>query len=120
MKKQLLFLVLMMLPMVASADDSGTCGENLTWTYVENTGTLTISGNGDMYNYSSTHSSPWYSYVMNINNLIISDGVTSIGEFAFEYCRVSYVDIPNSIVSIGEYNQEIMGKTNVEIIPVIA
>ena len=103
MKKQLLFLVLMMLPMVASADDSGTCGENLTWTYVENTGTLTIIGNGDMYNYSSTEPSPWFSYAMNINNLIISDGVTSIGEFAFEYCRVSYVDIPNSIVKIGKF-----------------
>lgn len=46
MKKQLLFLVLMLLPLVANADRSGTCGNNLAWTYIEATQTLTISGWG--------------------------------------------------------------------------
>ena len=103
MKKQLLLLAMILLPLVSSADDSGICGEKLKWTYEEKTGTLTITGNGNMYNYSSTQPSPWYSYALNIYNLIISNGVTSIGDFAFEYCRVSCVDIPNSIVIIGKY-----------------
>ena len=42
MKKLILFLLLMVLPIVAIADESGTCGENLTWTYVDATQTLTI------------------------------------------------------------------------------
>ena len=49
MKKQLILFLMMLLPMAAWADDSGTCGENITWTYEEATQTLTISGSGDMY-----------------------------------------------------------------------
>ena len=47
--------------------------------------------------------------------------VKSLGNKAFFECsNITTLIIPNSITSIGEYNQEIMGKTNVEIIPVIA
>ena len=42
MKKQLLLFVLTFLPLMANADDGGTCGENLTWAYVESTKTLTL------------------------------------------------------------------------------
>ena len=57
MKKLILFLAL--LPMMASADDSGTCGDNLTWTYESATNTLTISGTGNMNNYQSySYASP--------------------------------------------------------------
>lgn len=56
MNKQLL-LFLMLLPMVAWADDSGSCGDNVTYTYNEATKTLTISGTGCIksyyYNYTS-------------------------------------------------------------------
>jgi hypothetical protein len=59
MKIQLIFFLATLLPMMASADDSGTCGDNLTWTYVEATHTLTISGEGDMANFSYN----WFSLV---------------------------------------------------------
>ena len=47
MKKRLLLLISMLLPLMASADDSGSCGENLTYSYVEATNTLIISGIGE-------------------------------------------------------------------------
>ena len=53
MKKQVLFTILMLLSMVAMADDSGTFGENLTWTYTESNHTLIISGTGAMRNYDN-------------------------------------------------------------------
>ena len=47
--------------------------------------------------------------------------VTSIRAEAFHGCTgLTAITIPNSVTSIGEYNQEIKGKTNVEIIPVSA
>ena len=102
MKKQILFSFLMMLPMVASADDSGSCGEDVTYTYVESTHTLTISGSGAMRDYSSFGSAPWTNYRKQIAEAIIEDGVSSIGDWAFYGCNgLTSVTIPNSVTSIG-------------------
>ena len=98
MKKQLLLLVMMLLPMAASADDSGTCGDNLTWTYLASSHKLIITGSGNMtdygylYSYSPTSSRwdwydrPWESFYADIQNIEILDGVTSIGCAAFRNC----------------------------------
>ena len=101
MKKQLLSIILALLPMLAMADDSGSCGDNVTYTFVSSTGTLTIQGSGAMKNSSET-SVPWYSYRTNIKTVIIEDGVTSIGNVAFYFCSgLTSVTIPNSVTSIG-------------------
>ena len=103
MKKQLLFLVMMLLPMMAMADDSGSCGDNVTYTYVEATHTLTISGTGAMKDYDYNNM-PWYNYRTDILKAIIEEGVRSIGDAAFWYCsRLTSVTIPNSVTTIGNY-----------------
>ena len=64
-------------------------------------GVLTISGNGAMANYSSGSSSPWG---RNITSVIIENGVTSIGDYAFYNCiRLTNVTIGNGVTSIGNY-----------------
>jgi hypothetical protein len=63
----------------AGVVDSGTCGENLTWTLDEE-GTLTISGSGAMENYSSWDApTPWDDYADQIKVAVVAIGVTSIG-----------------------------------------
>lgn len=80
------------------AADSGTCGENLTWT-LDSNGLLTISGTGAMD--SSGHDS--FSFRPDIRAVEINDGVTSIGDSAFEMCTfLRTVDIPESVVEIDD------------------
>ena len=66
---------------------------------------LTISGSGDMYNYgSSDFSAPWDGSRSRVKSVVIADGVTSIGEYAFFYCEsLTSVTIPDSVTSIGKY-----------------
>ena len=107
MKKQLILFLATFLPMMASADASGTCGYNLTWTYVKATHTLTISGEGSMDDYTSPHSvypwsAPWRFLGDGITKVIIEDGVTSIGDYAFYGCSgLTAITIPYSVTSIG-------------------
>ena len=104
-----LFLVIAMLlpflPVKARAEvvKSGTCGENLTWALTED-GTLTISGEGQMYHYDTDNRAPWYEQMASITSVFIKDGVTSIGNYAFHYCRnLTSIDIPDGVTSIGDY-----------------
>ena len=81
---------------------SGTCGENLKWEL--DNGTLTIDGTGQMYDFVfSTDYAPWLKYTENIKNVVIKQGVTSIGNLAFERCNnLTSIIIPNSVTSISE------------------
>ena len=115
MRKLLVFLALVTTCLLAKADASGTCGANITWVYTTADNTLTISGTGDMSNYTST-TMPWKSYKSSIKNVIIDDGVTSIGTSAFYGCSgLASVTIPDAVTSIGEGAFRGCGLTSVTI-----
>ena len=73
----------------------------ITWTY--NNGTLTISGTGDVDDYNNS-SAPWYDHRYDTTKIVISNGVTGIGEGAFCYfTELTSVSLPGSLKSIGAY-----------------
>ena len=85
-----------------NAPTNGTCGDNLTWNYDKAMATLIIAGTGEMENHSQGY--PWEPYQEKIKTIIIKDGVTSIGYWAFANCTtLTQVNIPGSVTSIG-YN----------------
>lgn len=89
--------------------DSGYCGaedsgKNLQWNLDVVNGILTISGTGDMRDYFISSLAPWHGYRNYIKTIIIEDGVTSIGDFAFYECRkVVTFTITDDITRIGKY-----------------
>ena len=63
-----------------------SCGANLTWVVDEN-GTLTVSGTGDMADYTYKANAPWYGYRERITSVVVESGVASIGNYAFYKCN---------------------------------
>ena len=79
---------------------SGVCGDNATWEY--NNGTLTISGTGSIYNYEQLKS-PWESFRSSIRELVVEEGITSLGVYAFYYTyNLTSVSLPSSLKTIGD------------------
>lgn len=100
-------LLTMMLIFAGAAETepttSGKCGENVTWIFSSDTGTLTISGTGEMNNYSSLmqNSAPWKELREEIKRVVIQDGVTTVGGGSFISCiNLETVDIATSVQSI--------------------
>ncbi|MCL1932714.1 MAG: leucine-rich repeat domain-containing protein, partial [Candidatus Azobacteroides sp.] len=105
--KKIVFLIIFNLSLLSvnisaqTVTASGTTGP-LIWS-LNSAGTLTISGNGAMPDYSPG-GLPWYNYQSNIKTVILSNGVTSIGNYAFYSCsNLTSITIPNSVRSIGSY-----------------
>lgn len=87
----------------ASETDSGTCGDNLTWS-LSDTGILTVSGTGKMEEYSEKAAAPWEIYKPFILGVKIEAGVTDISDFAFAECSALVsVTIPEGLESIGAF-----------------
>lgn len=93
---------------ISNVTTGASCGANLTWEYDTETKVLTISGTGAMSDfdyYPGGMRAPWVKINRIYNNLetvVISDGVTSIGEYAFYYCEnLKNITIPSSVKSIG-------------------
>ena len=92
----------------AEVTNSGYCGastneggeESVTWS-LDDEGTLTVSGSGAMADYEYDDA-PWYDYRSSIKQIVIENGVTSIGDAAFNCCTsLSSVTIADSVTWIG-------------------
>ena len=88
---------------------SGIIGYNAYWHYDQSNETLTISGTGKLFEYTSGSDLPWmvynygggYTYVSNIKTIIIENGINEIPSYSFEYMRnVESVNLPNTLLRL--------------------
>jgi len=85
---------------VFAATTTGTTGD-CTWSFDDTTGTLTVSGNGAMADYTNG-SQPWYAYKDSIKTVIVEKGVTAVSEYAFyQFPALETVKIAGSVTAIG-------------------
>ena len=79
-----LSMLMMLVPATVSASElGGSDGGNLTWTFDTSTGVFTVSGEGEMYPWTSPAEVTWRNYATKIKKVIIGDGITNISSFAF-------------------------------------
>ena len=89
--------------------DCWSCGVTCT-AVLDQTGQMTISGEGEMTYWMQEEDVPWHDKRANIKNIIISDQITTIGARAFSFTDLSNVSIPDSVTYIGTmafYNSNI-------------
>lgn len=81
---------------------SGTCGESVYWNISEE-GVLTVRGKGEMTDFESPSTAPWFYYSSLVTGIVIKEGVTSVGTFAFQNnAGLRSVVIPASVTVIGD------------------
>lgn len=107
MKKLFITLMLMLTMMfcmtsnVSAETYSGNCGYDLKWTMNTDTGVLHIFGTGDMIDYSQS-GAPWYSYRDSITSVVVDNGCTHIGSWAFGFLqKLTTANLPNSVTTLG-------------------
>ena len=83
----------------------GKCGNNLYW-YVDENNALTIYGTGAMYDYDDfSNKTPWRNLETPPTSLVLEEGITHIGDYAFSRCSglIGDLTIPNSVTTIEDY-----------------
>ena len=83
-------------PAAPTVVDSGTCGENLTWS-LDSAGTLTVSGTGPMTDFG-WGGAPWWNYRESVTAVVIGEGVTQVGSRAFLKCEnMTSLSLPGTL-----------------------
>lgn len=126
MKKELLkFLCTSLFALVCMSvngqETSGSCGDNATWEF--NSGTLTITGTGEITQYDNPSLYPWNNatavasfnpkggeddqFWTGITSLVIGEGITNVPNWAFAMqMNLATVTLPSTLTSIGASSLE--------------
>lgn len=85
---------------ICGKDAEGNLADNLTWSFNQETGTLTIEGSGEMMDFGPDET-PWLDFAKQITNVTLPDGLTNIGNRAFYDCSsLASINIPESVTKI--------------------
>ncbi len=91
---------------ITTQDDSGTCGDGVSWTLTGDTLAITYdgTGTGEMTDYDDSRNAPWGSYLSSITTITIGEGVTKLGASSFSMMpegNTITVSLPSTLITIG-------------------
>lgn len=79
-----------------------TTEDGLSWSWSRETGVLTVTGEGVMDGYDSA-TMPWYEVLPYTTSIIIGEGITSIGRYAFyNAVNVTNISLPSTLTNLDE------------------
>lgn len=93
-------------------------GDGSITAFLSDDGILTISGEGEMKDWTSEDTCDWHSEYnkRNVQKVIINEGITNIGNRAFEWCNsLTNIEIPGTVISIGELAFEMCAFSQIEL-----
>ncbi len=97
-----LLLTLSVFP-VSAAENTGSCGDNATWSFDSSTGTLTVSGTGVVTGEAMQSSNGFGAHRASIRHLVIEEGITAISSPGFpRLYRLESLKLPDSVKSLGD------------------
>ena len=87
------------------SDEIYELGDNVKGYYNASTGVLTVRGNGAISDFSGISLTPIYNCDAKSTayELVIEEGITRIGNHAFNNTAVTSISLPQSLESIGDY-----------------
>ncbi|MCQ2070086.1 MAG: leucine-rich repeat domain-containing protein [archaeon] len=92
------------LVLYASVAVTGTLGDDIEWYLDTGTGTITLTGSGDMPEIAKNTLAPWYGQRSKITGIVITGDITSVAGNAFYgYSKVTDIFIGDNVTSIGKY-----------------
>lgn len=105
----MVFSAFSVMPFSAFAlDSSGQCGDDVYWSFDSASGTLTLSGTGDTWDYTLDDNSdpicnsPFFEN-RDIKTINVESGVTGLGDYLFFFCYdVESISLPEGLTKIGE------------------
>ncbi|MCD8368025.1 MAG: leucine-rich repeat protein [Clostridiales bacterium] len=86
--------------------DNANGTDTITWTvYDDDAGTryLVITGTGAIPDYSSAAEQPWRSYYSSTDCIVIGEGITKIGNYAFTSFKATEIQFSNTVSEIGKF-----------------
>lgn len=79
-----------------------TNNKEATWSISDDYKTLTFAGTGEIVNYSSEYYRPTFIYKGRVTSVVIPEGITSIGNICYGFGKLTTVNFPASLTTIGE------------------
>lgn len=82
---------------------SGSIGENVTWAFDAEAKKLTLTGSGEIPNYTTENPAPWNPHAASIKTLELDKGITSIGDYAFQgLSGITELSLSDNVSKVGE------------------